>query len=268
VNSLNSDRKPNSALAKAVQVIGIFAASDQPLSLAKVVEKSDLPRQTLHRILGQLVSIGLIIRAPRRDRYTIGPAMTRLATLSLMSLSLRPSVRTILDRLVEHTGETCQVGLLDQHEVVYIERSEGTSPLGLKLPVGSRIPVHCTALGKLLLAEQHKNVRRRIIHSTTLKRYTAKTVTDPDQLENLFTEIRSLGYSVNDEEWVEGMTAIAVPVRDDEKRAIMGLAVHAPLVRMPLSKALSYLPAIYESAEEIAKVWSLRGHGPHGDDRK
>src|SRR3546814_11643822 len=96
--------------------------------------------------------------------------MMRLSALSLASMYAQPPTRAILQGLVDEFEETCNVGILDQDEVVYIERVEGVSPLRHHLQVGSRVAVHCTAIGKLLVAEQHKNVRTRILKAKPLKR--------------------------------------------------------------------------------------------------
>ncbi|MGI9385567.1 MAG: IclR family transcriptional regulator [Methyloligellaceae bacterium] len=246
-----------SALEKAIRVLEKLASSERPTGLAELTAEIDLPRQTIHRILQQLVETGLIIRAPQKDRYVIGPAMTRLSALALASLNIRPPVRAILDQLATETEETCNIGVLDQDEIVYIERVEGTSPLRLQLQVGSRVPVHCTAMGKLLVAEQHKNVRTRILKATHLRRFTGETLTDAASLEKEFANIRSNGYSFNNEEYVEGLTAIAVPISDLHGKAIAALAVHAPSTRMDLHKALTYLPSMNEKAQKIAEAWAL-----------
>ncbi|MEE9588883.1 MAG: IclR family transcriptional regulator [Hyphomicrobiaceae bacterium] len=246
-----------SALEKAILVVREIASRERAIGLAELAEEIDLPRQTIHRVLQQLVETGLIIRAPQKDRYVVGPAMTRLSVLALSSLNVRPPIRAILTELVNETGDTCNVGVLDQDEIIYIERVEGHSPLRLQLEVGSREPVHCTAIGKLLVAEQHKNVRTRILNAAPLERFTDHTLTDPAALEQEFANIRSQGFSYNNEEYVEGLTAIAVGVKDESGKSVAGLAVHAPIVRMDREKALSYLASLRERAERIARTWAI-----------
>src|SRR3546814_7182004 len=129
----------------------------------------------------------------------------------------------------------------------------------LHLQVGSRVAVHCTAIGKLLVAEQHKNVRTRILKAKPLKRYTENTLTDPAALEAEFAAIRSNGYSFNNEELERGLTGIAVPIRDKRKRVVAGLSINAPLPRMSREKAMSYVPVMQAKADQIAKIWSLTG---------
>lgn len=246
-----------SALDKALVVLDQLTRSARPIGLAEVAELVELPRQTVHRILQQLARAQLILRAPQKDRYVVGPALTRLSVQALSSLNTATPVRAVLETLVEETGETCNVGILDQDEIVYIERMDGPSPLRLQLQIGSRVPIHCTAIGKLLVATQHKNVRTRILNARTLRRFTNNTLTSAGALESEFAKIRSEGYSFNNEEYVAGLTALAVAVPGHNNRAIAALAVHAPSTRMDLEKALTYLPSMREKAEQISASWAL-----------
>ncbi len=247
-----------SALSKAVDVLKLIAQAERAVGLAELAEQLSLPRPTLHRVLQQLVEEQLILRAAQKDRYVVGPQLTHLAGNALRSLSTQPPVRAVLNELVNETQETCNVGVLDQDEVVYIERVEGISPLRLQLQVGSRVPFHCTAIGKLLAAEQHKNVRTRLLRATALERYTEQTLADEAALETEFAKIRSDGYSFNNEEFVEGLSAIAVAINDDQGRPVAALSIHALHIRMPLEKAMNYLPSMQDKAARIAEIWALR----------
>ena len=245
-----------SALDKALLVLEEITQSAGPVALADLVLRIDLPRQTVHRILQQLVEAGLIMRAPRKDQYMVGPALTRLSVDALTSSCTQVPVRAALRPLVDATGETCNVGILDQDEVVYIERMDGHSPLRVQLQVGSRVPFHCTAIGKLLVANLHKNVRTRMLSAQPLHRFTGTTLTNTEALEAAFAQIRSDGFSFNNEEFVDGLTAVAVPVRDESGKVIAGVAVHAPSTRMDRAKAVSLLPTLREVAARISGIWA------------
>ena len=249
-----------SALEKALLVLEQLALSTRPVGLAELVTRVDLPRQTIHRILQQLADAKLILRAQKKDRYVVGPALTQLSVHALTSACTQVPVRAILQPLVDANGETCNVGVLDQDEVVYIERTEGLSPLRLQLQVGSRVPFHCTAIGKLLVANLHKNVRTRMLNVRPLQRFTEETLTDVDALEAEFAQIRSDGYSFNDEEYVDGLTAISIAIHDESKKVVAGLAIHAPSTRMDREKAVSYLPGMRNVAEQVSRLWGLMDH--------
>lgn len=257
---LKADER-GSSLEKAILVLGKIAVSGRPVGLADLASEIDLPRPTIHRILHQLADMGLILRAPQKDRYHVGPTMMQLSALALASRNAHPPTRAVLQDLVDEIKETCNVGMLDQDEVVYIERVEGISPLRLHLQVGSRVALHCTAIGKLLVAEQHKNVRTRILNAKPLKKFTENTLTDQDELEAEFAAIRANGYSYNNEEFELGLNGIAVPIRDARKKAVAALSIHAPLPRMDRERALSYLPAMRAKAQKISEIWGLTDDG-------
>jgi len=246
-----------SALEKALDILQVIADSKRPIGLAELAESIDLPRPTIHRTLQQLVETGLILRALQKDRYVIGPTLMKLSVNALTSLNATQPIRPILNELAESLQETCNLGVLDQDEVVYIERVEGVSPLRIQLQVGSRVPFHCTAIGKLLVAEQHKNVRTRLVSATPLKQYTTNTLTMQGDLETEFSKIRSQGYSFNNEEYVEGLNAIAVPVSDGKGKTVAALAIHALQVKMDLEIALTYLPRLLENAKRISQAWCI-----------
>jgi len=257
----NNSTERGSALGRAIAVLERIVVSNRPIGLADLANEVDLPKATLHRLLQQLSEQGLILRAAQKDRYVVGPNMLQLSAQALASLNAHPPLRAVLDRLVGETGETCNVGLLDQDQVVYVGRVEGTARVRMQLRVGSRVPLHCTAIGKLLLAEQHKNVRTRILTAGQFESFTTNTLIKPRDLEAEFTTIRSQGYSFNNEEYVEGLTAIAVAIRDSQNKAIAALAIHAPLIRMDRETAVSYLPSLTEKAEQIAEMWALEDDG-------
>jgi len=253
-NSLNNR---GSALDKAIMVLKVLTASNRPLALTEIAERLELPRQTIHRVVQSLVQNQLALRAPHKDRYQVGPAMARLSMAALTSLNSAAPIRNVLRELVDQTGETCNIGILDQGEVVYIERIEGSSPLRLQLDIGSRVPFYCTAIGKLLAASQHKNVRSRLLNTLERKQHTAHTLMEPEALELEFKTIRSQGYSFNNEEFVQGLNAIAVPINNSKNQPVAGLAVHAPALRMNRQQALSLLPSMKEKSESIAKSWGI-----------
>jgi len=241
----------NSALAKALFVVDVLLSEGRPLPLADIARRLGVPRQTTHRLIGQLEASGLVRREPARQYYGLGPRLLGLSIEVLRSAWQSGPVRAIMAELVERVGETCNLGVLDRDTVVYIERVECDWPLRVQLRPGSRVPLHATAIGKLLVAHLPSRARRRILAAVPLTRYTAKTLTEPDALERQMREIRKQGYSVNDEENLDGIIGLAVPVADAEGKAIAGLSLHAPSVRMSLAQARTNLPDFRRAAAKI-----------------
>jgi IclR family transcriptional regulator, acetate operon repressor len=142
----------SSALEKALSVLEAVSDQTQAVGLPDLAVRLRLPRQTVHRVLGQLEKLKLVIRDRSRERYSVGPRLSRLAFVTLRSLNQSAPVRLILQDLVDDIGETCNVGVLDDLDYVFLQLMECRWPLRLHQEVGTRIAAHTVSGGKLLLA--------------------------------------------------------------------------------------------------------------------
>ena len=249
--SPEDERAHGSALAKSMAVLDLVAAEGRPLGLVEVTERLGLSKPTVHRIMRQLEDEGLLRREPLRDRYGVGPRLCALSINALSSAVQGGAVHAILADLVARIGETCNVGVLERVEVVYVDRVECDWPLRLQLAPNSRVPAHCTANGKLLLAFLDRKTRDKLIAGLALTRFTENTITDPVQLEEECRSIRRDGYAVNNQEYHLGLIGLAVPIRDGEGRVIAGLATHGPLPRLDIEGMRGHLPALREAAARM-----------------
>jgi DNA-binding IclR family transcriptional regulator len=171
----------------------------------------------------------------------------------MLNASLRAARGAILARLVAEIGETCNFTMLDGAQIVYVDRVETAWPLRMTLTSGSHVPLHCTASGKLLLALLPKASRERLVAQLPLKRYTESTITDPKRFSVELSRIRANRYATDNEEFHAGLVCVAVPVIG-KKRACAALAVHAPVSRMPLERALSHLPVLRRAAAAMSST--------------
>ncbi len=250
------ERTRGTAIAKGIQVLELVAAEGRPLGLTDMTERLGLPKPTVHRVVRQLEEEGLLQREALRDRYGVGPRLRGLALSALTAASGNGPVHEILAELVGRLGETCNVGMLDGTEVVYLDRVECDWPLRLQLAPNSRLPVHCTANGKLLLAFLDAPMRDRLLARLRLERYTANTITEPPRLDRECARIRAQDYAENDQEFHLGLIGLAVPVRDSRGRVVAGLAVHSPLPRLDLYGLRAHLPALREAAQRMGAALS------------
>jgi DNA-binding IclR family transcriptional regulator len=241
------------ATLRAVSVLEAVVAAERPAALAELTGVVRLPKPTLYRMLGMLESAGLVIREPGARRYAPGPRLAALGRNVMLNGSLRAERRAILARLVAEIGETCNFTMLDGAQVVYVDRVEAAWPLRMTLTSGSHVPLHCTASGKLLLALLPKASRERLTAQLGLARYTDSTITDPQRLAAELSRIRRNRYATDNEEFHAGLVCVAVPVLG-KKRACAALAVHAPVSRMPLERALSYLGVLRRAASAMAST--------------
>lgn len=232
-------------------LLELIAAKDQLVSLPGLVDETGLPKPTLHRMLQQLEGAGLLIRQADGRHYGTGHRLRRLAENLLLNATHHGARHAVLRHLVDELGESCNVTTLSGNEIVYLDRVETPEPLRFYLRPGSRVPIHCSASGKMVLAQMSPAQRRKLLAHAPLKQYTAKTLTDLDALEAEFTRIRRDGFALDDEEFLPGLVCVAVLVPG---RSNLCVAVQAPVMRLTPDKALQTLPALQRAAEAIGRV--------------
>lgn len=229
-----------------------IAASDESLTLEELTRLSALPKPTVHRILHLLMRGGMVERQSLDKRYVVGPRACALA-LSVQTRSpRRRERRAILARLVATIGETCNFTMLDGNAVVYLDRVETSADVRLHMDAGSRVPLHCTASGKLLLSDLEPGHVKRLLGSGPLPRHTDRTITHLPVLEKELAKIRASGVGTDVGEYLVGSVCLAVPVRDAQRRICAAVAVHGPAPRMTLKRGQTFLPAMRRAADEIA----------------
>ncbi|MBO1520190.1 IclR family transcriptional regulator [Oceanisphaera pacifica] len=247
----------NSSLLRAFALIEEIVKRDGATTVADLCLRLDVPKPTAHRIISQLEKENLLQKEPGGRHLTPGPRLRTMALNVLAQRSVGAPRRAILQRLAEELGETCNITLLDGHELVYFERVETNWPVRIQLPSGSRMPLHCTASGKLFLALMPLHRRKALLANLSLDSHTANSITDRVLLEQEMGKIIENTLSTDNEELIEGMAAIAVPIYDDVGQVRATLAVHAPTIRKPLASLMDYAPLLRRTAAQLQAVLDL-----------
>jgi IclR family transcriptional regulator, acetate operon repressor len=235
-------------------LLELVASKDEFVSLQSLVEETGLPKPTLHRMLQQLEGAGLLVRQSDGRHYGTGTRLRRLAEDLLLNATQHGARHAVLRNLVEEIGESCNVTALSGNEVVYLDRVETPEPLRFYLHAGSRVPVHCSASGKMILSQLSPSQRRKLLAHAPLKQYTPNTVTDLDLLEEELKRVRRDGFALDDEEFLPGLVCVAVLVPTDTGRSNLCLAAQAPVMRLTTDKALQLLPALQRAAQAISDI--------------
>jgi DNA-binding IclR family transcriptional regulator len=247
----HDDRRRASATGRALAVLECAARADRPVTLADLCEALALPKATAHRIAQTLEAEGMLLREPGSKRFSVGHRLATLAIDVLANSAHRGTRRAILQRLVDDIGETCNFTMFDGASVVYIDRVEAHWPLRMHLQPGSRVPLHCTASGKLFLSCLRASARRRLLRALPLERHTPNTITDPVRLEAALDKIRAHKVGTDNEEFLAGLVAVAVPVQDARGRVCAALAVHGPTARLSFERALACVPQLRAAAASL-----------------
>lgn len=254
-NGSRGDR--GTAVQRTFALLEMIVSESRPMSLARMAETLDLPKPTVHRIAHSLEAEGMLARAPASRNFTIGPRLHALAVSTLTTSARRAPRQAVLQALATETGETCNLGMLDGNSVVYLDRVETQWPLRLQLSVGSHVPLHCTAMGKLFLAHMPKRIRDNYYTAAPLRRFTDHTITDPAQMEEEIAAIRSDGLSINNQEYMVGLIGMAVPVVDPARKSrfTAAVAIHAPEPRLDATEIRKFLPSLQDAAERLSTLF-------------
>lgn len=243
---------PAGGAPKVFAVLEAIASVPRPLTVSELAALLGVPKPTMHRIVRQLDAEGLLQREPHKRLYGPGPRLLSFAMDAVRS-SMRFAPRhAVLEALSAKVGETCNFGMMAGNAVVYLDRVETSWPFGLKFEAGSRVPLHCTSMGKLLVSALPRRRRDALIAASALSRYTENTITDPAALRRELDEIRKRGYSVDNQEFLAGVVCLAVPVSDRKGAVCAALAISAPEARMSTAEAVELLPMLQSAAEDLA----------------
>ncbi|MBB5216039.1 IclR family transcriptional regulator [Parapusillimonas granuli] len=247
----NGTAAPDGAATRALRILLAVSSRGRAMALSEITEELDIPKGTAHRLCAQLVSMGFLARDVDERSYGIGKSLRRLALNTLNHRSVQALRHDVLIELVKQVGETCNFTTLDGTQVVYLDRVEAQWPLRLIFDVGSHVPLHCTASGKLLLAHMPPREAARVLPHLKLDAKTPSTITSLLDLERECRLIREQGYSTDREEFIAGMVAVAVPARDSRGDVRAVVAMHAPTARMSIERAIELLPYLNKAAREM-----------------
>ena len=256
----SSDAVPGESIAlRAFAALERIAVAPGPMSLDEFTTALQLPKPTVYRILNLLKDAGLLRREPTSKRYTIGPRLTAFAVDLWRSDTLRAQWHRALEQAVAETGESCNLTLLEGNKVLYLDRVETHHPLRLHLEAGTRVPLHCTASGKLFLCDKPVDEMKRLLGDEPYERFTTKTITAFAPLQAELKKIRRTGVGTHDCELFDDSVAIAVPVLGPGGAIFAAVAVHAPSSRASIRSSMKFVGALQCAAAAIAATLSPAG---------
>ncbi len=238
-------------------VLERMAEAGVPVTPTEVNQGLGLPKPTIHRLFATLEAEGFIQREIDGRGFSPGRRLRNMATGVLSSLRIRTARVAILSRLAEEIGETCNISLPDRDEMIYLDRIETKWPLRIQLPVGSRVPFYCTASGKLYLASLDDKHLKAYLKAIRLEPRTPATLVTPEALLAECARIRAQGYATDNEEFMEGMVALAVPIKDANGRLVATLSFHAPVQRITIDHVTDHLDTMQQAAEQLSRLIGL-----------
>ncbi len=244
-----ADRIPTNL--RTLLILEVLGKSERPLTATQINEAMGLPKQTVHRLCATLEENGFVIRHGQSRKYQVARRLRELGSGLLNSSRDHIARRQILKDVAAQTGETVNYVVPDDSGMTYLDRVETDWAFRIQLPIGSTVPFHSTASGKCFLASLTPKARKAFIASLTFTKATARTISDSETLLTELATIRKNGYSLDQEEFAEGMLALAVPVTDNEGRFVAALAVLGPTQRMSIESTIAMKDAMQLAARKL-----------------
>ena len=236
------------SLARGLKILDLLGQSQDGSSITELAEYLEVDKGSASRLVSTLVQYGYAEKDEKTRRYHVGPQVVSLSRSVLTRLQLREAAKPFLRQMMERTGECAHLAVPAQGKVLYIDQVESPVTLRVNAQVGTMNPLHCTALGKVLLAFGDLEL------PSGLAAFTPKTITDPERLRHHLTEIRQMGFAVDDEEFDVGVRCLAVAVFDFRGKAVGAIGVSGPAMRMTDER----MPMLTANVVEIGKALSER----------
>ena len=247
-------RERGSTIQRVLDILDTVAASPKALSATEINEVLQLPKATAHRLCAELEARGYLLKKINGKSYVPGNRLHDVAVGVLANSRLRATRHAILTALSEKVGETCNIAYPDGLRMAYSDRVETPRALKLNFSIDTRVPLHCTASGKLFLASMPPKKRRSVIEKLELTRYTPNTITEAEQLLEQTEQVRAEKLAIDNEEFFEGMIAIGVPITDQAGRFYNSVAIQAPVFRLSLEQAKKQIPLLREAANDLSSL--------------
>lgn len=247
-------RERGSTIHRVLDILDVIASAKKPISATEINDILNLPKATAHRLCAELETQGYLLKKINGKSFMPGKRLHDMAVGVLAHSRFRAQRHAILEALSKEIGETCNIAYPDGIHMAYSDRVETQSPLRLQFPLGSRVPLHCTASGKLYLSTLAKSKRKAVIAKLDLSPQTTKTITDPDLLLKEVEAIHKRQWSLDNEELFDGVIALAVPITDKQNRFYSSLALQAPIFRLSVEQACQFIPILRKAAEDLSTL--------------
>lgn len=241
-------------LDRAFAIIGYVASQTRAASVADIAAALALPLPTAHRLIGNLEQRGLLQKAVGTKRYVVG---NQLVTLSarVIGAAFRTARRhAVLRAVASEIGEQCEIGVVRDNVVAYVDSVRVSQPQGLQFNPGEAAPLHCTSTGKIYMSRLPERAREKLCRALALTRYTENTIVDVERLMEVIEETRKRGWAKTNEEYVRGVVGCAVPILSPDRELIACLGVSVPVARVSFTELDRFIAPLQKAAALLSET--------------
>lgn len=245
------------ALTRGLAVLACFTPESSRHSLAELAALVTVPKGTLYRLLETLCAEEFL-EQEADGGYTLGIKAFEVGSAYLSKLDFPQSARRALEELAASCRETASLGVFSHGEVVYVAIERAQREIGIQSQIGTRHPAHCTALGKVMLADRPDEEVTAILLKTGMPSLTEHTYTSPEALLAELRAVRRRGYAIDNEERSYGVKCIAAPIRDAQGRVIAAISVSGPAFRVSAETLPALISAVVAAATAVSRRQGYR----------
>lgn len=239
----------NNTLTKGLEILELLARQGKPLGVSELATLVKSPKSGVHRLLQTLVEEGFATRTDT-GTYSVSIKLWELGSAALPGLDIRRHADRVMEGLMQETGESVHLSILDHYEVVYVHKIESVNPVRAYTQIGGRAPAFCVATGKAISA--FKSIAWLTEASQSLKQFTPKTVIDPAAFLSEMQKIKKMRYAINRGEWRESVHGLASPIFDSSGTVIAAIGISGPSNRLPLVKLKNLTGLVTAAADTLS----------------
>ncbi|WP_084139001.1 IclR family transcriptional regulator [Halalkalibacter okhensis] len=248
-----------SSVKNALRILRRFSMEESELKITDLAKDLDLGKSTVSRLMSTLASEGFVEKNPENQRYRLGLSILSLASVCTSNFEIHKEAMPVLHQLVDKTGETAHLAILDGLDVIYLHKVESKHHVRAFTHIGKRNPAYATSSGKVLLAYNEDHYVDRTI-AKGFEHFTNNTITTPDQLTKALAEVRRKGYALSIEEIFEGVVSIASPVRDYTGQVIASVNIVGPMQRLTERSIPIHTKKVIEAGKQISARLGYRAY--------
>jgi len=249
---LNSEYEVKS-VDRALYLLEVMAKKNGEVGLVELCKKTHINTTTLYRLLHTLQNRGFVVQNPNTGRYRLGLKLLELGHTVVEQFELRKIALPFLQELMEKTGETANLVILNEGEAIYIEKAESPASLRMFYRIGKQAPAHATGVGKVLLAALSSEEVIEIIEKRGLCKLTENTIASLEKLQEELEKIHKNGFAIDNEECEIGAKCIAAPIKDYTKQVVAAVSISGPSVRLSEGRLNEFIKLAKETAYKISQ---------------
>jgi PcaR/PcaU/PobR family beta-ketoadipate pathway transcriptional regulator len=243
------------SLSRGLSILSLIAESPTPLTLTQISHKLRVSKSAIQRLTRTLGRSGYLERDKENKKYRLGPTMLSIGFSAVRDSDLKKAAYPYLEETAKKTGETLNLAVWDKKEIVYIERIVSQQVLSVNIQIGSRRPLYCTSMGKVILAFMPEDQREKFLKTTKLVPFSPRTITRRRDLRIELEKIRLRGFATGNEELEIGVRAVAAPIRNSEGKIIAAVNIAVPASRVSMKTVESELAKeVVGTANRISSV--------------